>query len=90
MRPKAWTVLRLITNSKLERRVWLPCSWMAEKNRTCSGKAGRCRHFRWKAHGSSATVTPDLFQQMQDAKCGTPQMPMGSASPRVCGTRCVR
>ena len=46
VRPKAWAVLRLITNSKLERRFLLRCYWMAEKNHTCSGNAGRCRHFR--------------------------------------------
>ena len=46
VRPKAWAVLRLITHSKLNRRLLLHCYWMAEKNWTCSGEAGRCRRFR--------------------------------------------
>jgi hypothetical protein len=39
----------LLTKAKLERRWWLRCSWMAEKHRTCAGKAGRCRHLRQQA-----------------------------------------
>ena len=46
VRPKAWPVLRLIPTSKLARRFWLRCSWRAEKNCTCSGEAGGCRHFK--------------------------------------------
>jgi hypothetical protein len=49
VRPKAWAALRLITNSKLDRRLLLRCSWRAEKHCTCSGEAGRWRHFRQKA-----------------------------------------
>jgi hypothetical protein len=41
VRPKAWVVLRSITNAKLERHLLLRCDWMAEKNRTRSGEAGR-------------------------------------------------
>jgi hypothetical protein len=41
VRPKAWVVLRSITNAKLERHLLLRCDWIAEKNRTRSGEAGR-------------------------------------------------
>jgi hypothetical protein len=48
VRPKAWVVLRSITNAKLERHLLPRCDWMAEKNRTRSWEAGRCRHLRQK------------------------------------------
>jgi hypothetical protein len=53
--PKAWTVLRVITNAMLDRRWLLRCSWMAEKNCTRSGETGRCRHFRQKATAAYAS-----------------------------------
>jgi hypothetical protein len=53
--PKAWVVLRSITNAKLERHLLLRCDWMAEKNRTRSGEAGRCRHLRHKTTAAYAS-----------------------------------